>query len=317
MPISDKKKFALKVFVFAVCMVLVDCLCGICFPLLQSHAKGGSTRMNYYVSDECDVDILVLGSSRAQHHYVPRILDSLGGVAYNAGNDGMGAVLGLGRYQMCAEKHVPKIVIHDISSFDYQRDDNSKYLKYLRPYGDRPYIRNIISQIGEPFIDLKMLSNMYRNSSRIIPNIRDLFANDNPDNRGYLPLYKKCKNCDHNSLKVDSSSLVLDSIKLKIFDQFILETTRRGSKLYFAISPKFSSEIGESSDSLVTHKLPPSYAYAESLAKRYNIPLLNNMYILGISDNPDFFADQTHLNNEGALAYSRKIVQDLRNSEGP
>ena len=312
MRISDVKKFALKVLVFAVCMVLIDCLCGVCFPLLQSHAKGGSTRTNYYVSDECDADILVLGSSRAQHHYVPRILDSLGGVAYNAGNDGMGVVLGLGRYMMCAEKHVPKIVIHDITGFDFEKDDNSKYLKFLRPYGDRPYIRNIISQIGEPFINLKMRSNMYRNSSRIIPNIRDLVAHENPDNRGYLPLYKKCKNCGNAPAKKKSTALELDSIKLNIFDQFVKETARRGSKLYFATSPKFSADLG---DSAIAQKRPPSDAYAETLAKKYNIPLLNNMDVPGISDNPDFFADQTHLNDDGARAYSRKIVQEIQAME--
>ena len=315
MPISDMKKFALKVFVFAFCMVLVDLLCGICFPLLQSHARGGSTRTNYYVSDECEADILVLGSSRAQHHYVPRILDSMGGMAYNAGNDGMGIVLGFGRYLMCAEHYVPKIVIHDITAFDYQKDDNSKYLKFLRPYGDRREIRNIVYQIGEPFIDVKMLSNMYRNSSRIIPNIRDLFAKENSDNRGYLPLYKKCKNCDKSSLKKDSSSLVLDTLKLKIFDQFVNETIRRGSKLYFAISPKYFALAGDFSDSVETHKLPSSYAYAEILAKKYNIPLLNNMYLSGISDNPVFFADQSHLNDDGARAYSHVIVQKLQISE--
>ena len=306
MRISEMKRFVLKLLLFAVFMVLVDCFCSVMFPLLQSHAKGGNTRTNYYLSNKCDADILVLGSSRATHHYLPKILDSLGGVAYNAGNDGMGVLLGYGRYLMCAEKHVPKIVIHDIASFDYEKDDNSKYLKYLRPYGDRPEIRNIISQIGEPFINLKMLSNMYRSSSRIIPNIKDLFADENTDNRGYLPLYKKCKNCDFIPSKKDTSMLKLDSIKLKIFDSFVKETSRQGTTLYFAISPKFSTEKTEQS---------PRSAYGEKLAKKYNVPLLNHLFTPGISDNPAFFADRTHLNDSGAAAYSKLIVDEIREIE--
>ena len=310
MRISDMKKFALKMIIFILCMVMIDCLCGVLFSVLQSHARGGSSRTNYYLSNECDADILVLGSSRAMHHYVPQILDSLGGKAYNAGNDGMGVLLGYGRYLLCAEKNVPKIVLFEMGPFDYVKDDNSKYMKFLRPYGGRPAIRNIISQIGEPFMNLKMLSNMYRQSSRLIPNIRDLWASDNFSNRGYLPLYQKCRNCEEKLVSTEET-LELDSIKLKIFDQFVKETISRGSKLYFTISPLFFADF-EKTDSLRS-KIPHNYLYAFILAEKYNIPLLNNMFIFGISNNPGMFADRTHMNNDGAITYSRLVVEEILN----
>ncbi len=57
--------------------------------------------------------------------------------------------------------------------------------------------------------------------------------------------------------------------------------------------------------------LPEIYAYAEEISRMYNTPLLNNMYIPGISDNPAMFDDATHLNNRGAKKYTRKVVNDL------
>ena len=292
-------------------MVLVDNLCGYIFSFLQSHAKGGSTKSNYYLANNCDADILILGSSRAQFHYIPQILDSLGGFAYNAGESGMGIICALGRYQLCAEKHTPKIVIYEITPiFDFEIGDNLKYLKYLRPYGDRTFIRNIFHQLGDPLIDLKMMSKMYRNTSRIIRNIRDFFVNEKIDNRGYIPRLETCNNCDNSFLKEFPSSFELDSIKLKIFDQFVKETANRGSKLYFAISPRFTGL--DSTDSAVEHKLPVNHAYAEILAGKYNIPLLNNLFITGISNNPNLFADQVHLNKDGAKSYTRRIVQELQ-----
>lgn len=298
---SDMKKFVLKVTLFALCIVLVDCLCGIFFPILQSHAKGGSTRTNYYISDKCNADILVLGSSRAMRHYVPQILDSLGGLAYNAGNDGYGIILGLGRYLLCAEQHVPKIVILDITAYDYQNDDNSRYLGLLRPNGDRDFIKGIITQIGEPYAELKLLSNMYRHSSRVIPYIRDFFANQDFDNRGYSPRFGSCENCGKAYPR--NGPVKLDSVKLNIFDQFVKETAKRGSELYFTLSPRFSEKE--------TTRLPTDVAYAEELSKKYNIPLLNNIFISGISNDPSLFTDRTHLNNKGAILYTHKVLNDL------
>lgn len=300
---NDMKKFVLKATLFVLTMVLVDFLSGLLFSELNSHAKGGNTRLNYYLANECDADVLVMGSSRALHHYVPQIVDSLGGKAYNLGGDGMGVILSLGRYRLCAENKIPKIVILDISSFDYVKDDKSKYLKFLRPYGDREKIRNIISQIGEPFLQLKMMSNMYRNTSRIIHNIGDLFVQENLNYRGYKPIFKTCQNCDETTVFVDDSSFVLDSVKLNIFDQFVNEVSRHGAKLYLSVSPVYSFSRVD--------KLPILYAYAEELSKKYNVPLINNFFVQGISDDANLFSDATHLNNDGAIAFSHKFIKDV------
>ena len=309
MQISDMKKFVLKSIFFAGCVILVDCLWGVFFSVMRNHADGGSTKKNFYLANACDADILVLGSSRAQYHYIPKILDSLGGHAYNAGESGMGIILALGRYQLCAENKIPRIVIYEITpSFDYEKGDNSKYLSHLRFHGRKKEIKSIIYQIGEPFIQLKMLSNMYQNTSRIIPYIRDFFISDFADNRGFVPKYEMCKNCNNIFAKESPPPAELDSLKLMFFDKFIEEINRNNTKLYFVISPGFS--INKEA------KLPSDYFFAKKLAEKYNVLLLDYWNFPEISNNPNLFADPGHLNNKGAIMYSHKFVENLKTLMG-
>lgn len=303
MQISDMKKFILKITCFVFFMVVVDCLFGVIFSFLQSHAKEGSTRVNYYLSEKCDADVLVLGCSRARHHYVPHELDSLGGVAYNAGHNGMGIILGLGRYRLCLEKHNPKIVIVDIYFYDYAKDDNSKYLKLLRPFSNKPEIERIFSRVGEPFVLIKNVSNMYRNTSEILQNIWDFYSKKHFDERGYRPLFGNCNKCNSFTMNEDVSSITLDSIKLEMLDQFVEESRNQGAKLYFTISPTF---YWNEKDVSKVNRM-----YAKMLSQRYNVPLLDNEFIPGISDNPSLFSANTHLNDNGAVAYTRKLVKEI------
>ena len=58
------------------------------------HAKGSSIREMNDVCLDNQYDVLIMGSSRAHHHYVPEIIsDSLGLSCYNTGKDGNGIIL--------------------------------------------------------------------------------------------------------------------------------------------------------------------------------------------------------------------------------
>ena len=83
-----------------------------------------------FISDEVDANILIFGSSRAAHHYVPSILsDSLDMSCYNCGLDGNGIIYGYGKLKTITARYYPKIVILDIQpTFDLFTNDNCKYL---------------------------------------------------------------------------------------------------------------------------------------------------------------------------------------------
>ena len=301
MPISNMKSFFIKITVFVLCIIIVDVLSGVVFSFFRAHAKGGTTLEANYIAEQCDADILVLGSSRANHHYNPAILDSIGGKAYNGGMDGQGIVLGLGRYLMCAEKHVPKIVIYEITpEFDYLvYGQNSKYFGFLRPYYDKPGIKQIFERFDNPFEQLKMHSQMYRNNSKILAYVRDLLVENKQ--RGYYPQYGSLnKNLKQND---GGQSIVIDSVKLSMMESLINETSKRGTKLYFAISPRFHT--------INDGKILLMYEPGIELALKHNVPILNYIFTHRLSDNSDVFVDYVHLNENGALAYSKMVVSKI------
>ena len=73
--------------------------------------------------------------------------------------------------------------------------------------------------------------------------------------------------------------------------------------MYFAISPKFSKEQME---------LSPKDAYGVHLAQKYNVPLLNHLFIPEFSNKSSMFADRIHLNDHGAKIYTRLIIDEIK-----
>ena len=106
------KKYLLKIALFFALMAVIDVACGWIFGILRSKARGGQTHKNEYISNVCEDDILILGSSKADHHYVPSVFeDSLGLTCYNAGEMGCGIIPAYVRYKMVSQRHKPKLYL--------------------------------------------------------------------------------------------------------------------------------------------------------------------------------------------------------------
>ena len=72
------KTFIIKTIVFVALFIVADQLCGMGFKLLNTTA-GDKFAREEYMRHEMKADVVLLGSSRCTHHYMPSILqDSLG-----------------------------------------------------------------------------------------------------------------------------------------------------------------------------------------------------------------------------------------------
>ena len=67
------RKFFGKISVFVLLMALIYVALSTGFYFLESHAKGESERLKY-IHDQLKADHLIMGSSRALHHYNPQYL---------------------------------------------------------------------------------------------------------------------------------------------------------------------------------------------------------------------------------------------------
>lgn len=78
------KKFLSKIMVFLILLTIIYIITAQTFHYLDLQVKGESGRMRY-IHNELIADSIIMGSSRALHHYDPDIL----GNYYNVGEDRM------------------------------------------------------------------------------------------------------------------------------------------------------------------------------------------------------------------------------------
>lgn len=298
------KKFLLKTVLFFILVMVIDFLCGWSFDWLRNKAHGGPTMKSQYISNQCEDDILILGSSKAAHHYVPQIIsDSIGLSCYNCGQEGNGIVAAYARYKMVTARKKPKMVIYEITPrYDYLEDNGyDSYLGAIRQYTDNIDVRQTYFAFSDRLERLRLLSNMYCNNSRLISVLRDC-VKATPNRLGYEPLYGKIslsqRKPDYNNTKS------LDSLKYEYMEKLIQSVKDDGVKLVFVISPMFE-----------TSNISGDYTAAHDLSEKYGVPLINNIECIAISGNVELFQDYTHLNNTGAMEYSKIVAHQLKQLE--
>ncbi len=291
------KKYFRNIAIFIVVIIVVDFCFGLACDYLNSHAKGGGVGKRYYIAKESNEQIMLFGSSRMSHHYIPQMIeDSLGMTCYNAGEDGNGIILSYGFLKMMLKRYTPDFIIYDISGFDLYQDDNMKYISLLKPFCEDEDVIDIITSVDSKE-KYKLVSNLYRYNSLWI---RMLGANLRPSHnkKGYLPI-KGEMNYDPE-INLDSNE-VIDPLKLAYLKAFIKDCKENDIKLFFAVSPRYKGELfGE------------IYPELRSLCAEYDIPFWNYFDDTLISNNKQFFKDQTHMNEVGARVYTDMIVKKLQ-----
>ena len=294
------KKFLLKVLIFFACVVVMDLAFGQFFSFLRTHAKGGSTANCEYIANRATDDIVILGSSRATHHYVPQIIeDSLGVTCYNCGEEGNGVVLAYGRLKMLTNRYKPKMIIYEITpSYDYgTTEPNNKYLGYLRPYYDNDGIKDVFDDFDDELFRIKMKSRMYQNTSRLLPNLLDIIiTRDN--NKGYEPLYGRIKDEKHKKYDNPNAYFECDSLKLEYVEKIIKLAKSKGIPIFFFISPRYGEDDME------------AYRPAFSLCNKYDVPVCNYIDDKDVDNHSQYFQDIGHLNDAGARFYTNKVIQE-------
>ena len=297
------KKFLIKVALFFILAVIVDVTCGFFFENMRVRVRGGQTFKCEYIMKRCQDDILILGSSKAAHHYVPIIIsDTLELTCYNGGQEGNGIIAAYARYKMVSARKKPKMVVYEVTpGYDYLQDNGySGYLGALRQYTSNVDVRKEYLDFSDELERLRLLSNMYCNNSRMFTIVKDLLK-PMPDYKGYEPLYGKIGNFSIVNRSVESRFRSIDSLKLSYFEKFISETRTDDVKLVMMISPTFGQVNIQ------------DYEPAVELCKKYGVPLIDNSAYAGITGNNEFFQDRTHLNNNGALAYTKIVAHQIRN----
>lgn len=295
------KKFLLYILLFFGIVVVVDLGFGYACEWLQNHAKGGSMKSIRQTANVQTADIVVMGSSRAHHHYVPSIISDVTGMsAYNGGVDGNGIVLASGLYNLMEERYTPRVIIYDVEpTFDinvYTEDgNNTRYIGGLRPYCQNPQVMDIICRV-DPSERYKVLSSMFRYNGKIIDLLKDQVVLSDYTNDGYAPMQGEMSKAPE--IKTSISKLAPDTLKLKMMEEFISRVVQSNTKLIVVASPKYGATTSEVFEPI------------KEICYRYGVEFWD-YYTTTKFQKMEYFKESMHLNDKGAKAFSEFVSKQL------
>jgi hypothetical protein len=298
-------KFLRDLLILAVILVVADRVSGTLLRKFYFTQVAGDAARTTFSIDSVQADLLILGSSRSTHHYVPAIFkDSLGLTAYNTGRDGNYLFFNYALLRSIFQRYKPEVVILDISLGDlYYNTDSYDRLSSLLPYYQgHPEIREIVN-LKSPYERIKLLSKIYPFNSlllNIITGNLDIHNTRAWSRSGYLPLTREMK--DTRRKFTSFTGLEIDKKKLEVLSSFIALCRSNGVRVILVESPVFA---------MIYDPFTP--IYLKKLAKEENIRFYDFTHDLLFLQNPSWFQDNEHLNEKGALEFSRILSGMIRN----
>lgn len=246
-------------------------------------------------------DVLILGSSRANHSFDCKVLeDSLDISCYNAGRDGQNMIYDAMVFFSYIERHVPKIVILDIAS-SMMDDSWFGSLKDMNCYyGLAKPLDRIIDENSTWMERLKLKSNLYKynNTWQWLLNSKMAASKDELD--GYRPMPVSSRSpfqvrfVHEGKPKIDKRCLCyLEKIRKACQEHHIL--------LILTYSP-----------TLVVCKSGGEEEWLMEYSKQTGL----TFYAFGkdktFYEHPEYFYDPTHLNAKGATVFTKEFVKRLK-----
>lgn len=297
------KKIIINLIIVVAIVFLLDFAIGKTLQYFYFKETSGLQFRTTYAMEKTNADVLIFGSSRASHHYVPEVFeDSLKLSYYNTGRDGNGIFYQTAVLKSVLKRYTPKVIIFDFAGgFETDVSDYDRMSSILPYYRSHEEIRKII-ELKSPFEKVKLLSQIYPyNSSILTIIIGNLDANKNrkPDNKGYVALYKEWKGT-LDTIK-DQANINIDSNKVASFKEFISDAKKSGAKVFVVFSPIYRVFNFNQQIDLCNH-----------ICAAENVPFYDYSKDTTFVNNKKFFQDFSHLNHNGALLFSSVVVEKIK-----
>ena len=298
--------FILKITIILVSLFLLDRGLGSILQHYYFRIRHGEQGRTTYAIDSCTAETIILGSSRAAHHYVtPVISNILGRSCYNAGKDKQRLIYCLAMLKMIYSRYSPGEIILDMNPGALETTENGlDELSVLLPYySTHPEIRSILYQRNR-FEWIKLKSNLYCYNSLPLKIIFNNLSGERDENErnGYVPLTIQKEHIPDTAENLNPSGPI-DTRALKIFKDIIRLTRVHRSKLFVTVSPLY-------------YRLPPdlpSMQIAKSICREEKVPFLDySQDARFLSHGPQMFLDKGHLNDSSAIQFSTIMANDLK-----
>lgn len=305
--------FCMKAIILLAIVLVVDKVVGFAFLKIKDCGLKTNPECLWmktpYVVEKMDADMIIVGSSRAVHHYVPSILeDSLGVSVYNCGQDGCFFLYQNCIINMVLDRYRPKTIIWDIQPgcFNVLGDEREyQNIRYLSPYYEKsPWATGYINS-EERLSSLKMKCRMFAYNSKLHYFLLPLVVRGIPMKNGYIPLPSEgYEYPELSSDYADCSEYESNMDKLGLFASTIERCQTESVEILIVVSPCFIT---------ANNAYLGAIADLQKVAAESGCPLYDYSNLL--LTEPNKFYDNCHLNHNGAVAFTEMIInQHLQQS---
>lgn len=283
---------------------ITDRVVGFFFEKAYRNSKYGIFHRQEYCLHESKEEILILGSSRAAHHYVPQIIkDSIGLGCFNCGSDGMCIYYHYGVLSSYIERgDIPKVVLLEVMNTDAVVSNgatfglNAAIDRFAPNYGEYAEIDSLLLIKGWKE-KLKLFSKCYRYNSKAVQLFKCNFIPTTED-MGYEAVYGQLP--DTTTLqKRKGKHGKPEEDKIVYFKKFINKCQENDIQLFIIESPCY--EISSSYGINILKKI----------AEEFGVCWLDYKNITTLM-HPKYFKDVGHLNDEGAHLFSIIIAGEIK-----
>lgn len=299
--------FCVKAIILLALVVVMDKAVGFAFVKMKDYGLKSNPECMWlktpYVVEKVDADVIVVGSSKATHHYIPAMIaDSLGLSVYNCGQDGCFYLYQNCIINMVLDRYKPKTIIWDIqpgcmNAVGGEREYQN--VRYLSPYyhEGNVWAKQFIDSEDEWSI-VKMKCQMFAYNSKLLNSLFPLVIGGSTTENGYIPL--PSEGYDYPKLSADfedKSEYEPLPEKMELFASTIERCRREGVELLIVASPQFMH---------TSKAYLSAVADLQKVAKQYGCEVYDyaDYYI----DSPDMFKDAAHLNHKGAVDFTERVI---------
>ncbi len=301
------RKLTGRIILVLLLLVVFDQTMGELLDYLKDHAPDGRYYKARYSLEQCNEDVIILGSSRGEMNYDPFIIeDSLKMTCWDASRGGEGMAYFRSMQEGILARYAPKLVILNVEG--NMLEDLPSYVEngFLRPfYKDHQEIRPFIKKISR-FEKYLMLSRLYAYNSSFYYLIRPYFIkglDGSRDDKGWKPRDGHINEVFvHKGIEVVKDDKSLNQETVAEFRNLVRRFEEKGTRLVFVVSPNYG----------VYEKETPTIRYIQEFSKDHDIPFLIHSNDTAIITHDEYFIDPDHLNREGAIYFTQKIVSEIK-----
>ncbi len=302
------KRLLKNLLILLLILAGADLALGALLDVLRDHAPDGRYQKARYTLEQCREDIIIIGSSRGESNYVPEIFeDSLNGTCWNASRGGQGMPFFRCMQEGILARYTPKVVILNLEPMILQDDMGEMYefAGLLRPfYSSHPEIQPILNRIS-PHEKWLLKSRLYSYNSSFYYLLRPYFfqgLDGNLSDKGWKP---REGNIDARLVKdVEDKTYQkpLDPEEVAEFELLVNKFRDRGSQVIMVVSPDYARRVETSA----------TLTYLRDFSKKQRVPLLVYSDNTSMASNAGYFADPDHLNETGAVFFSKMLSHEIR-----